>query len=422
VRRRAVPILVILLAAVSPGIAHAAFPGENGRIAFARHTSGSSSDIFTVNPDGSGLLNLTRNSAVDDRYPAWSGDGTRLTFRSEPHVWTMAADGSDQVLLRRGGDPSISPDGTQVAYGATARWYPESNEEVFVANADGNDVRNLINDPLGPEWPDDREPVWSPDGRRIAFVRDDSFYVNEEYVHGIWIANAEGTEFTPVIGPAAQPDWSPDGKRFVFSAYGDIWVSDADGYNVRFLTGSLEGDSYPVWSPDGKQIAFQRYRGSGAAYDVWVVDADGSNERLAIADATEPDWQPKVPGEPVCSYVSVWPSVLQPADRTLRKVWLSVPADPSGNPVAVEITGVTQDELVGLVPDALRVPRRDRVRLRAEHSRAGDGRVYEIAFKAADGQGGECTGTASVEVRRDQYPATNSAPPSYNSFTPRTTP
>jgi TolB protein len=421
-RRTAVPILVILLTALSPGIAQAAYPGDNGRIAFARFTSAArGADIFSVNPDGSGLLNLTRNPGIDDRYPAWSGDGTRLTMRSEPYVWTSAADGSDRVQLRTGGDPSISPDGTQIAYGATGRWYPESNAEIFVMNADGSGVRNLTNDPVGPEWPDDREAVWAPDGKHLAFVRDNSFYVREEWVPGIWLANAEGTEFTPVIGPATQPDWSPDGKHLVFRAYGDLWVSDADGRGVRLLTSSPE-ISFPVWSPDGKQIAFQRFRCCGGVYDVWVIDADGSNERVAIPDAMEPDWQPKVPGEPACSYVTVSAPVLQPVDRSLRKVTLAVPADAGGHPVAVEITGVRQDELVGLVPDAVRVPRRDRVRLRAELGRSSDGRVYEIAFKATDVQGAACTGTAIVEVRRDQFSASNSVPASYDSFTPRTTP
>jgi hypothetical protein len=334
----------------------------------------------------------------------------------------MAADGSDRVLLRTGGDPSLSPNATQVAYTSTGRWYPESNSEIFVMNSDGNGVRNLTDDPIGPEWPDDREAVWSPDGTQIAFTRDDSFILNEEYVPGIWIANAAGTEFTPVIGPGSHPDWSPDGKHFVFVAFGGIWVSDTDGRNVRFLTDSGEVANFPVWSPDGKQIAFHRFRGSGASYDVWVIDADGTDERLLIRDAMEPDWQRKVPGEPVCSFASVTPSILERADRTLRKVRVSVPNDAGGNPVAVQITGVTQDELTGQVPDAMRVPRQDRVRLRAELGRATDGRVYEIAFRATGSAGVQCTGKALVEVRRDQYAASDSAPPSYDSFTPRTTP
>jgi hypothetical protein len=69
------------------------------------------------------------------------------------------------------------------------------------------------------------------------------------------------------------------------------------------------------------------------------------------------------------------------------------------------------------------LPNPDRVFLRAEHSRGGDGRVYHVAFTASDGKGGECAGVAKVEVRQgESLPAVDSAPPSHDSLTPSTTP
>jgi TolB protein len=410
-------LLALLIAGLTAGTAQAAFPGENGKIAFARFTTGTSADILTADPEGSGIQNLTNSPDVDDRYPAWSGDGAKLVFMSTSSyfIYSMRADGSNKVSLLRGGDPSISADGTQVAYGGTARFFPESNEEIFAMNADGSNVRNLIDDPLGPEWPDDRSAVWSPDGQQLAFVRDEgSFYA-------IWTVNADGTVFTPLIGPAVHPDWSPDGEHLVFESRGDIYVSDADGYNPRFLTGSVEGDSYPVWSPDGTTVAFQRYRGSGNAHDIWLIDADGSNERLAIANALEPDWQPVSNRPPQCSGLVADPSVFPRPERRVGTVRIGGAVDPDGDPVEVRITGVTQDEPVTGPGDHTRPDARLRsdnaVRVRVERSPRGDGRVYRIAATVTDSRGGTCTGTAIVAVpRHGGRPAVDSAPPSYDSL------
>jgi hypothetical protein len=98
--------------------------------------------------------------------------------------------------------------------------------------------------------------------------------------------------------------------------------------------------------------------------------------------------------------------------------------DPDGDPVAITIIGVTQDEPVsGLAdgntsPDAASGATSTQVRLRAERRGSGDGRVYTIAIRATDGKGGTCTGNATVGVAQSRAsgPAINSAPPSYDSF------
>src|SRR6266478_5950647 len=81
------------------GAAHSAratFPGGDGRIAFTGSGSGNN-DIYTMNPDGSGLVNVT-NSPADDGRPDYSPDGTKIAFRSNrtgnQEIFTMNADGS----------------------------------------------------------------------------------------------------------------------------------------------------------------------------------------------------------------------------------------------------------------------------------------------------------------------------------------
>src|SRR3954454_12328942 len=112
----------VVAAGVAP--AHAAFPGQNGKLAFVRVALDFSSppDIWTMSPNGHHLAKLTEGSE-----PKWSADGRRIVF-------TSGRDGDD---------------------------------EVFVMDADGSHVRQLTFNQAG-----DGTPAWSPDGRRIAFARD----------------------------------------------------------------------------------------------------------------------------------------------------------------------------------------------------------------------------------------------------------
>ena len=123
------------------------------------------------------------------------------------------------------------------------------------------------------------DPVWSPDGRKIAFVR-----LNTRL--GVYVVNADGSgmrNLTPKpMGAAyAAPAWSPDGRKIAFASERDgnseIYLMNADGSGQRRLTRNLAYDGDPAWSPDGQKITFVSNR--DGRYEVYVMNADGSGQR-----------------------------------------------------------------------------------------------------------------------------------------------
>ncbi len=139
-----------------------------------------------------------------------------------------------------------------------------------------------------PARPEVQSPVWSPDGRRIAFVsrRDGK---------ALYVMNADGSGLRIVarVRQLATPAWSPDGRRIAFQGRRDghsgaLYVVNADGSGQRTL--ARRGNA-PAWSPDGRRIAFV----SGAK--LYVVNADGSGHRTLDAAAGAGDvaslaWSP----------------------------------------------------------------------------------------------------------------------------------
>ena len=194
-------------------------------------------------------------TAVRDSYPHLSPDGSTLLFHSNRNgsqaIWIAKGDGSAPRPLFGGdrlgtepGTPVWSPDGRWIAFAMRPAGATDENEsEIYVMRADGSQVRRLTNTPG-----DDSHPHWSADGRRIYFN------------------SARGT-------PDLKADW---GRQ-----WHDIYSMTADGSDVRRHTDCRTVCTYPVPSPDGRLIAYRKIvEGPGLN---WSLDPAARNSEVFVS-------------------------------------------------------------------------------------------------------------------------------------------
>jgi Tol biopolymer transport system component len=256
--------------------------------------------IYGMNANGTRVRRLARGvryhqnrvgqrDSEYDANPTWSPDGRKIAFVSDrtgsAEIYVMNADGSGQRRLTRHAKPgglAWSPDGRMLAFGSHARGGPR---DVYVMNSDGTGLLNLTPGPGGGE-----ALSWSPDSRKIGFrsLRDGSGEIYVVNVDGTGLRRLTRLTRSPVSSgwtTFSGPTWSPDGRKILFVRVGwgdglansEILVMNADGSRQRNLTRNPAPDGDPVWSPDGRRILFVSKRdGYG---EIYVMNADGSGQR-----------------------------------------------------------------------------------------------------------------------------------------------
>ncbi|MBA3825264.1 MAG: PD40 domain-containing protein, partial [Ktedonobacterales bacterium] len=250
------------------------------------------------------------------------------------------------------GDPQVSPDGTRIAYVVKTidRETNAYRTSIWLAPVTGG---------LGAAQPftsDGRNPRWSPDGTKLAFVsdragplptpigdegagkRDKRLGKGKPQIWVIPVQGGEARQLTFAEHGAGAPLWSPDGTRVLFTAdVGDfpevpehdgkpeprvhrvkdiiyrfngagyiyqnrthLFVIPAEGGVAQQLTDGDWNDGDATWSPDGRQIAFASDRHADRwrmmRGEIWLMNADGSNQHALLSEENfnyiEPAWSP----------------------------------------------------------------------------------------------------------------------------------
>lgn len=220
---------------------------------------------------GGALFALTR----DETTPPAAGDLIAYSCKEQHNPWwaicTVRRDGSHKRRLTSHlptTNPAWSPDGRHIAFTRNedvGEYTTLSDDDVFVMDADGSNLKQLTPERTGVH---SGQPAWSPDGGRIVFVRGDSLPTALIVRPGsIFMMNADGSDERRLTRGwlDARPAWSPDSREIAFSrskSFGSsrgIWVMDAAGGRPRALTHTAGSlDGAPAWSPDGTRIAFVR--------------------------------------------------------------------------------------------------------------------------------------------------------------------
>ena len=280
-------------ALTAPGV-----PDAGGDLAFTRYTADQIiEDVYTVEPDGTGLFQVTTDVTTSDVGPSWSPDGEWLAFHrggTADGVWIARADGSDlqQVPGTEGGvDPAWSPDGSRIAF---ARTGPGSDTELYVIDVDGTDLVQITDNRV-----DERAPSWSPDGVSLVFTRE----AGAAGAPDLWRVEADGSnpvQLTATPGWEGNPDWSPDGTLIAYDRWdagsgAHVRTIAADGTGEVQITDSRTNEYDPAWSPDGTRIAFVRGDDDELApRHVWTASAGGEDEfQVTSGDVVDfrPDWR-----------------------------------------------------------------------------------------------------------------------------------
>ena len=243
--------------------------GKN--VVFVRKLDNGRADLYLCDTKGGGLRQLTfDNNGI--RGVTWSAGGEDLMYSCNRgtgwRLWRVPAyGGSPRDLIVSGNHatfPSIAPAGNRLAYADSP-----SVAEVWIAQVgplDPEQERPLLRS-SGREI----NPSFSPDGKRIANISDQSG--DQE----IWVTEPDGTrnQITRLEGRRmSQPQWSPDGKMLLCVMRGQngqevFTVPAAGGKATRVITSANEAS----WSHDGKSI----YYASPMGGDIWKVASDGSN-------------------------------------------------------------------------------------------------------------------------------------------------
>ena len=292
---------------------HPTFSPDGDQVAFAWDGENrDNTDIYVKLVAGGRALRLTTNPAVDSG-PAWSPDGSQIAFfcRSEgsggiflvpplggvalklaesPHYWSL------EGTSGAGQDLSWAPDGKFLA--VSDRTSPEEPFAIFRVSVESGAKRRLTSPPA--QSPGDHSPAFSPDGRTVAFVRQNGSYAVDIYL--MQVPDGEPRRLTYNDQPTRGLAWTPDGREIVFSldpggigSNSSLWQISSLGGMPELLSGTGGDAIYPAISRQGSRLIYSRRTSDD---NIWRLELSGlttaRNQPTRLIASTRTDFFPQI--------------------------------------------------------------------------------------------------------------------------------
>jgi TolB protein len=275
-------------------------------------------EIYLMEADGTGQMNLTNSPESDDRNPVPSRDGSLIYFESDRtgdiEIWAMPVSYHPDPVPQPGEPVQITAN-VDVYDGSPVIVPPHEKFIAFVSDLDQTNAQSIYamsaEGALQTRLTDlgnmDRSPAWSPITSTLAYVTDrdgdDEIYTLHCTLSDTDII-VEGDPVNLTNNPRtpdAEPAWSRDGRHLVYASkregYWDIYTMNADGSGQVNLSNWAADDRGPRWSHTGDQIAFASYRDGN--WEIYVMTPDGDDlRRLTVSPRVDEgnlfdiDWAP----------------------------------------------------------------------------------------------------------------------------------
>ena len=305
-------------------------------IAFQNYTPDGNWHLWTVNPDGSNIKEVT-TGFFDDREPAWLPDSSALVFASDRgndgqyKIWSYTFASGAYTQLTKGpgaeSNPIVSSNGQQIAYveAAQAAPLPVLPSRVFTVPVNGSSAPTLVGPGTIPAWAADGSLIYQTSGTTLrtgnkdVVTGEDLFpfpsrlLPNSRFLYAadgkLRIRNIDGTGLVEVPFTASltvrrpvhtkskerhfsnlgqrtakgisAPVISPDGQNIAFVALNDVWVMKLGEAPVR-LTNDIDRDGNVQWTSDGTAVYFSTEKDNGGSLAIdQVTVATKARKRLA---------------------------------------------------------------------------------------------------------------------------------------------
>jgi tRNA A-37 threonylcarbamoyl transferase component Bud32 len=274
--------------------------GPTGKIVYTCQvdTIENHDQICVINPDGSGFRQLTNDLTSENFYPSLAPDGNSLVYSSNRtgtfEIYESDLLGNAQQISSGLGDcygPEISPDGRLIAFARDEG----DTQGIWVMDRNGQNPRLVYR----LEGKDALDPTWSPDGRlmfALGIGENKQLYVIDVNGNGLALINSTFTT-------RGRNDWSPDGKLITAyaGATGDrkLFIMNADGTGLVQVSAPGSNSLAPSFSPDSQWITFMSYMADPTNFstgcEIYIMRIDGSDIRRVTENAYcdyQPRWGP----------------------------------------------------------------------------------------------------------------------------------